>query len=281
MSRDEPAVSYEDWDKEEKKKEEQEEQKQKKLRQEEQEKRRKERERRRREEEKKKKEEEIDSDDEEILKDVRGYKTMSNGRKTSYFTREINSHEKNLIGDITPKIITDSNHESPSSLSTPTENHLQISPREVKRASSAWNSAGTWEEKDTTDWCQKKFKARLMETASVHGDYAAISTEVDKVTGDASVALVSGKKRYIFDFSTKVTFQISDDSDENLAKGEVKLIDIHSAAASSDDDYDFELKWVKQAPKGKQSPVNVCKNNFLESLRRSINSFVEDFNSEY
>jgi len=277
MSRDEAAVSYDEWDTEQKKKEEEEKKKLKKLKNEEDDRKRREREERRRLERAKKKENNEcngDDSDEEILRDVRGYKKMSDGRTTSYFTRELDEKEKALIGDITPKMIDSSNHSSTTATSP-------INKKSSKESqSSAWNAAGTWEEKNTTDWCRSKFKVRLLEASAVHGEYAAMSLSVSDVSGDASVANVSGKKRYIFDFSCNVTVDFSDEQNEKLASAELKLIDINSAAAD-DDDYDMEYRWKKQPPKEKFSPVEACKKLFIESVHDSIKNFIQDFNSHY
>lgn len=273
MSRDEPAVSYEEWDKEQTAREEEEKKTQKKLKKEEEERKRREREEQRK-QERAKESDDGDDSDEEILKDVRGYKKLSDGRTTSYFTRELDEKEKALIGDITPKMIDSSNHSSvPSELDNNSKGDLK------RQQSSAWNTAGTWEEKDTTEWCREKFKHHLSSATAVHGEYAAVVSEVNSITGDASVAIVSGKKRYIFDFSCSIKVDFSDDQSDDIASCEIKLIDIHSAA--SDEEYDMEFKWKKRPPGGKASPVDECKKQLSTSIRECINNFIQDFNNQY
>eukprot|EP00816_Leptocylindrus_hargravesii_P001839 CAMPEP_0196809880 /NCGR_PEP_ID=MMETSP1362-20130617/9751_1 /TAXON_ID=163516 /ORGANISM="Leptocylindrus danicus, Strain CCMP1856" /LENGTH=542 /DNA_ID=CAMNT_0042184699 /DNA_START=11 /DNA_END=1636 /DNA_ORIENTATION=+ len=265
MSRDEPAITYEEWDKQEseKQKKEDEEKKklQKKLRQEEEEKRRREREERRK---KEKKEESDDSDDEAALQELRGYKKTSDGRTTSYFTREIAAEEKALIGDITPKMIN-ANDCAPK----PINDKCPIS-----RSSSAWNTAGTWEEKDVSSWARGAFKNRLSESSAVYAEFAAVVTKVDSISGDASVAVVSSKKRYIFDFSTKIEFDVTDDTDEKVASGELKLIDIHSAS-TDDDSYDIEFKWTKTPNVANIDQVDACRKLFTESVCESVKKFIQ------
>jgi len=187
MSRDEPAVSYGEWDKEQQAREEEEKKRQKLLEKEEEEKKRKEREEQRKQE--RGKESDDNDSDEEILKDVRGYKKLSDGRTTSYFTRELGEREKALIGDITPKMIDSSNHSS-----VPSEQDNSKNDTLKRQQSSAWNSAGTWEERDTSEWCRARFKAHLSDATAIFGEYAAVVSQVDEVFGDASVAVVSGKK---------------------------------------------------------------------------------------
>ena len=148
-SKSEPPISYEDWCEEKKAKEEEE----KKKKKEEEEQRKKER---RASKKKAAASAKSDSSDDEDLglkkEQVRGYKINSEGRKTSFFNNELTKEQKDLIGDITPKPIAATNCPPPapiSSDSTPT------------KSASAWNSAGTWEEKDTTEWCQGRLKDTL------------------------------------------------------------------------------------------------------------------------
>ena len=92
---------------------------------------------------------------------MRGYKKTADGRTTSYFSRELSEDEKNRIGDIAPKRLD----ESGSTTS------VRLSASSATTAS-AWNQAGTWEERDTTDWCKSQLKMRLHKKkpqASCHG----------------------------------------------------------------------------------------------------------------
>lgn len=144
MAKGEDAISFEDWDKERTEKI--------KKEQKEAERKRKEEEKHRKEERKKAKEaskmaEEDDDSDIELteqeLAQMRGYKKTSDGRVTSYFTREQSLEEKSLIGDIAPKPIsaacTGPQPITPSSSGDPVSGESG-----GKGKSSAWNHAGTW-----------------------------------------------------------------------------------------------------------------------------------------
>lgn len=89
---------------------------------------------------------------------------------------------------------------------------------------SAWNSAGTWEERDFSDWSHKKIKERLNAASWKNGD-DHLSLTTDNVTGDvrarfpvlesskqldsharvlqAVVLFVKGKKRLGYDLEIK------------------------------------------------------------------------------
>lgn len=73
---------------------------------------------------------------------MRGYKLTSDGRKTSYFTKEIDEQTKALIGDIRPKKLEES---ASAVTATPA----------VPNGGSVWNSAGTFEERTVTPWAKE------------------------------------------------------------------------------------------------------------------------------
>eukprot|EP00408_Alexandrium_pacificum_P059195 CAMPEP_0171180422 /NCGR_PEP_ID=MMETSP0790-20130122/13748_1 /TAXON_ID=2925 /ORGANISM="Alexandrium catenella, Strain OF101" /LENGTH=334 /DNA_ID=CAMNT_0011645353 /DNA_START=52 /DNA_END=1057 /DNA_ORIENTATION=- len=96
-------------------------------------------------------------------------------------------------------------------------------------AGSAWNKAGTWEDKDVTERAQKTLKERLGESLpSVDVGGGSLSCEgVDAVEGDASKPVIRGKQRHIFDLSFKVkyVFKWMESDGQRQAKGEVEVSD--------------------------------------------------------
>lgn len=108
---------------------------------------------------------------------MRGYKQTSDGRKTTYFHRELSAEEKALIGDCTPQRIDVNNpttNQGPRLLgkspSITTESKTLGSSSNDTANGSAWNAAGTFEEKDVLSWSQSRLKALLKGiTLSVHG----------------------------------------------------------------------------------------------------------------
>lgn len=265
MAKGEEALSFEEWDKERIKKEKAEE------------KRKKEERRKAREAAKAAKSEDSDDDSGDELTEkelalLKGYKKTSDGRVTSYFTREQSAHEKELIGDIAPKRLEPSTV-SNSPVNTPAENG--------KGNPSAWNQAGTtWEEKDTSEWCRDCLKSRLMETKTESNGLVCLVTKVDTITGDASVAIASGKKRYIFDFHCSVDFEVREaDSEELLASGSLKLPDICSTHH-----HELEVQfggWKKTSPKEHREKAAKCHDALVSQVRSSVKLFVDDFNTTY
>jgi hypothetical protein len=145
---------------------------------------------------------------------VRGYKLV-NGKKTSFFHHEQTTLEKQLIGDIAPKRIqvavqddnvADSHKHNNTSASSGT---------------SAWNKAGTWEEKDLTQIALSSLSETLLKCTYTipQGSSAAGSmvrvTNVSKLISvkdggnmHASMASVRGKKRLIFEFSACIHWEL-------------------------------------------------------------------------
>jgi hypothetical protein len=214
------VVSFEDWDKQRRKKEEKAEKARKKAKKAEEERRKEERWARARAEGGERKNadgggnDDDDSDDELTEKELaalQGYKKKSNGRTTSYFTREQTEREKELIGSIAPRRIDESSSSDPAA-SDPSGGGTGGSS-----GPSAWNASGTtWKEKDATEWCTRTLKRCILDTPpSVHCSessgttYVASVKGVSDVKGDASVAMSGGRKRYIYDYHATIKYEIS------------------------------------------------------------------------
>jgi hypothetical protein len=280
MTKGDNAVSFEEWEKEQKDQEEA-------LAKEkaDEEKIQKELERKAREAAKsanpKKDDSDDDSDDELTpaeLAQMRGYKKTADGRVTSYFSREQSVKEKQLLGDIAPK----RNDNNPANVVVSAENNATTGS-----GASKWNQAGTWEEKDTTDWCRESLEYRLKETkaesslaSSASGVVVAVVTEVKDMIGDASVANVGGKKRYIFDFHCEVSFDIREsDTDDVLATGTLNLPDICS---THHEELEVTFNGWKKAPASEhEQTAAACRDALNFEVRESVSLWVKDFNEQY
>lgn len=100
---------------------------------------------------------------------------------------------------------------------------------EAKGGGSVWNAAGTYEERDQTDWA-KQCLAELLASASVgvEGGGTARCTGAKDVQGDAGVHVVRGKKRFVFDLRLSVPFEVELPASAQLFTGEVELTDFSS-----------------------------------------------------
>lgn len=163
----------------------------------------------------------ISNDDTEFTQSdhIRGYKIVG-GKKTSFFHNEQTEEVKRLIGDITPKRID------------PSTSQVNSQSTDEKKAVSAWNKAGTWEEKDVTAWARDTLKAQLLlaeytlpPSSPSPGSVARV-TKVKTCNGHASVATARGKRRYIYEYEVVVEWEMTLPQEEEEAKGTMSFPDI-------------------------------------------------------
>jgi tetratricopeptide (TPR) repeat protein len=285
----EEAISYDDWDKARKKEEEDEEKARKKAKKEEEDRKREEKRKAREAQKASSKSNDNDSSDDELTEKemamLRGYKKTSDGRTTSYFNREQTEQEKELIGCIKPKRLEEVS-------STPSPTAASQTPLNNSSVGSVWNAAGTtWEEKDTTEWCRACLTECLKEATAVVTaskaeqslTYMAVVKEITSLTGDASVALAGGKKRYIYDFHTSIKYDILDDGDDKIASGTLHLPDINSAT-TAEEELEVDISGWKKAPSGEGVNLEdavACQNLLVQDVRKSVLRFVEKFNANF
>ena len=168
--------------------------------------------------------------------EFRGYKVKADGTKTTYFNHDLDEEAKALIGDITPKrldtVILDtaaggvSEKDRCSSPLRKASSSSSSSP-----GPSAWNSAGTFEERGMTLWGKKELTA-LTEAASFilpNGSSVVEVIKLRNLQGDASIAMVRHKKKHVFDWSFIVDWRIRESQDINsriLCRGSLEYPDV-------------------------------------------------------
>jgi hypothetical protein len=74
-------------------------------------------------------------------------------------------------------------------------------------AGSAWNSAGTWEDKDVTEMAKSMLRRRLEDVPTLDAAGGSLSIlAVESLDGEASKPVVRGVKRHLWDLSVKLKF---------------------------------------------------------------------------
>lgn len=154
---------------------------------------------------------------------VKGYKVV-NGKKTSYFHNELSEEAAKLIGDIAPKKLSEQNQQQPIAAAAAGKEATALD------GTSAWNKAGTWEEKDVTTWAIESLQTQLLAVSysfpeSSPAPKAVVRTRKATVTGHASVATVRGKKRYIYELMIQLEWEFEDDTNGNEAHGTLHFPD--------------------------------------------------------
>lgn len=222
----------------------------------------------------------IDNDDDDTnlftkSEPVRGYKVV-NGKKTSYFHNELDEKSKILIGDIAPKKI-----ENPAA-------NAAKAPAN-KQGTSVWNTGGTWEEKDVSDWANSSLKESILQTsypmpASSPAPGAVVTVEkVSKLEGHASVAVVRGKVRFIYEYSCTLDWKIDKDADELNCKGSLAIPDIDGTIALGEgyEIHDFSIESISNSSLKPVVDRFVHRGGFQEALNEKIDDWVRLFKKEF
>jgi len=100
-------------------------------------------------------------------------------------------------------------------------------PAAPAAAGSAWNAAGTWEEKDVTDMAKRTLQDKLSALTEMEIASGVLSASMQSVEGEASKPVIRGKLRHFFDLSFKVnfTFKWMDADGQKQAEGTVSISD--------------------------------------------------------
>ena len=202
---------------------------------------------------------------------VKGYKIV-NGKKTSYFHNELSEEAKKLIGDIAPKKLEAS--QQPQS-SEPAE-----------KGTSAWNKAGTWEERDLTKWACDSLKEQLEKVAytfpnSSPAPGATVTTSKATVTGHASVATVRGKKRYIYEMIVKLEWAFEhEDVDAN---GKLNLPDVDGTCQLGEgyEATNWEVSHATNATLRPMLDQFIHKQGWRNAVHDAIDDWVRSFKETY
>jgi Activator of Hsp90 ATPase, N-terminal/Tetratricopeptide repeat len=218
---------------------------------------------------------------------VRGYKVV-NGKKTSYFHNELSEEAKSLIGDIAPKKLDlpGSTTPTPMVVAAATANGTGVA---AAPTTSAWNQAGTWEEKDVSKWATEQLKQAVLQTsfalpASSPAPNALVTvSQVTKLEGHASVAVARGKTRYIYEYALTLEWQVQATENGLDCRGKVSIPDIDGTIELGEG-YDMADFVIEQANDETVRPLLdrfVHRGGFKEALNESIDDWVRCFKKTY
>jgi len=151
---------------------------------------------------------------------MKGYKTLSDGSKTSYFTHEMTEQERNLAGNFTPKAITREEADK-----------LKKQAEETTGAGSWW-AGETWEEIKQEKWIREQVRARISSLfAKVPGMSHIVRVDnIDGWDGGGYVMVKRQVKKFIIDVTFTVHWAATTDnpSDEAVI-GNMEYKDITNA----------------------------------------------------
>lgn len=205
--------------------------------------------------------------------EFRGYKLDSQGRKTTYFNRELDDKTKELIGDIAPK-----------KLSQPVE-------MDVCDGASSWNQAGTFEEKNHTTYARQWFKDKLLQLmvelpelqlGSLKLPRYLTVTAVTDFKGDASTAVARGKKKHLLDIAFTINWEfVLDNKNTSKASGAATFPDITADAIVANDPLEVSVSVDSNTPDYARAIIESHVKSETTGLRPAILSLGGDFLREF
>ncbi|KAG0577930.1 hypothetical protein M758_5G185200 [Ceratodon purpureus] len=141
---------------------------------------------------------------------------------------------------------------------------------------SAWNQAGTWEEKVLSSWAWSRVKELLPSVEPVElEDGTARVKEVTSCSGDASMVMVRQRKRigYTFEIEMKYAMDVGAGEERREIEGKMK---VPEACYGELDDLELEVtvsaKDVKDSAKRTKVKQTLTK-MFLPRIRRKLEEF--------
>jgi tetratricopeptide (TPR) repeat protein len=220
----------------------------------------------------------VSTSDESTTKsdDMKGYKIV-NGKKTSYFNNELSPEAAALIGDIAPKKL--------DTAGTTGTNKDGTAAADGDKATSAWNTAGTWEERDVTAWAIPSLQEQLTQTtyqlpASSPAPGATVCVTAAVVTGHASVATVRGKKRFLYEFAVVIDWKLTE---HVVASGSLTFPDVDGTCVLGEpyDCTDFVVRHMDDATMRPVLDAFVYRAGLRDVLHESIDAWVRLFREKY
>ncbi|GIL75935.1 hypothetical protein Vretimale_5509 [Volvox reticuliferus] len=102
-------------------------------------------------------------------------------------------------------------------------------------AASAWNAAGTFEERGATPWAKSRLTELILKRELPGGDVTMV--DVNSCEGEANIFIVRGKKRCGFDFELQLAWKATPRPEAIEIRGHCKVLNF-----SSDDPDDLEVQ---------------------------------------
>lgn len=147
-------------------------------------------------------------------------------------------------------------------------------------AASAWNKAGTWEDKDTLSWWKERLASALTAVSVETSLGTATITDVENIKGEASIASVRGRVRYLFDLQMETPFvmkRMGSDGEERI-KGRVTFTEFSDALAADSHDYALEVKC--DTPGWKDQGRRVAEAELVPAMKAALVALIADYQEE-
>ncbi|XP_011093912.1 uncharacterized protein LOC105173740 [Sesamum indicum] len=143
---------------------------------------------------------------------------------------------------------------------------------------SAWNRAGTWEEKNLNKWATDRIKELLASVGSLEfSDGKAEIAEVTRCSGDAFLVTVRNKKRvgYTYELTLQVKGEWHIGGEKKKVKGH---IDVAEFSLGELDDLQIQVKLSEDKDVAAQDKQRILQDlkSFLHPLKEKLLQFEEE-----
>lgn len=196
---------------------------------------------------------------------IRGYKLNAEGKKTTFFNHDQTEEERALIGDIAPKQV-----EAAAAGATADSGNSNVS---------AWNHAGTWEEKSLTPWSKQRLTEVLMAASFTIPDGSGFSIEVVDVKnleGDAQKGVSRAKTWHMFEFSFDVEWELV--LAHGAAQGTLKYVEVDNAC---DGDFEPPTCTTRNCPADARRLVDQYVKSSSAGLQAVVAERIASFTAEF
>eukprot|EP00510_Aplanochytrium_minuta_P009052 CAMPEP_0184057032 /NCGR_PEP_ID=MMETSP0956-20121227/8182_1 /TAXON_ID=627963 /ORGANISM="Aplanochytrium sp, Strain PBS07" /LENGTH=393 /DNA_ID=CAMNT_0026351273 /DNA_START=151 /DNA_END=1329 /DNA_ORIENTATION=- len=200
---------------------------------------------------------------------LRGYRTLPDGRKTTFFNMQRTEEELKLIGENKPQKLDDA----------------AVAQNSSTKQGSAWNEGGTFEEVDLNSWATKNLH-ELVENVkcdiSTNGKNVTLKVKsLSDLEGDASKTFTRGEQRKIFDFNFNVEWTAECKSEEGKSltvSGTLFYPDFSGDVAASGDSFECELRWSRREMAGEfESLIRDSVKGESSALQKAIDSALREW----
>lgn len=214
----------------------------------------------------------MSDNEDEVKRDVSS-DNQAKSVKLPYFHRQLSAEDNALIGDITPKLI--SNNPNISSMTCEEQKITNTN------SGSAWNSANTWEERDMSEWAKDNLITLFADNEILPSinQYIISTKKPTKIEGHAQIAHVRGKARYIYEFSFDIACTINKQSSTSPSsvssddKQKYKAnISIHDIINDQLDDLEISINWSDQKYTPPNSEITAVRNTILNN--KTLKTFI-------
>lgn len=210
----------------------------------------------------------------------------STGIKSSYY--HFSSTPAHEAERYKPQLITDPNNLPNSSpvpilLSTGVDASSLTAPPSASTVAMAapqaiggsrWNAAGTWEDKDVSQWAHAHFKTLMaaIEVPAVSGKV----TGVERIAGDCTIIFSRGKKRHGYDINALVNFTARVSAAGAEIKGTIEFPEIADTCADEPWQVLISIKDPTPENKAQGEEVYDAFRKAVPAIRKTVDSWVAD-----